>query len=110
MNVSELIEREYNTKTTYNINPEVAKVETTVTKIFSYNPRRLSFTVVNLGDNNIVVAPDSGVTLTRGIFLVKNGGTMNMIWNEDFEMSCFEWYAIADTAACEIFAMEVMTL
>ena len=109
MNVVELLERVYGVKTTHSINPEVAQVETTLTKILSFNPKRVSFILINLGANFLTVAPDPLVSATRGIYLVPNGGTLSMVWTEDFEMPTFEWFGIADTAACEIFVMEVLT-
>lgn len=109
MNVSDLLEAQFGIKTVHSVNPEVDQVAITLTKIMSYNPRRASFVLVNLGANFITVAPDSNVSLTRGIYLVPNGGTLSMIWNEDFELPTFEWYAIADTAACDIYILEVLT-
>ena len=109
MNVAELLEREYGVKTSHAINPEVAQVETTLTKVLSYNPKRVSFVLINLGADFMTVAPDSLVSVNRGIYLVPNGGTLSMVWTEDFEMPTFEWFAIADTAACAIFVLEVLT-
>ena len=109
MNVAELLEREYGVKTTYAINPEVAQVKTTLTKILSYNPKRVSFILINLGSDFLCVSPDSLVSVTRGIYLVPNGGTLSMVWTEDFEMPTFEWFGMANTAACEIFVLEVLT-
>lgn len=110
MNVTDLLERQFGIKTIHAVNPEVDQVAITLTKILSYNPRRASFVLINLGANFISVAPDPGVLLTRGIYLVPNGGTLSMVWNEDFELPTFEWYAIADTAPCDIYALEVLTL
>ncbi|GAJ14833.1 unnamed protein product, partial [marine sediment metagenome] len=94
MNVAELLERQYGVKTTYSINPEIAQVEITLTKILSYNPKRVSFILVNMGADFITVAPDPLVSDTRGIYLVPNGGTLSMSWTEDFEMPTLEWFGI----------------
>lgn len=110
MNVTDLLEQQFGIKTTHNINPEVDQVDITLTKLLSYNPRRASFVLINLGANFITVAPDPRVLTTRGIYLVPNGGTLSMVWNEDFELPTFEWYGIADTAACDIYILEVLTL
>jgi len=109
MNVAELLEKQYGVKTTYSINPEVGQVKTTLTKILSYNPKRVSFVLINLGADFITVAPDPLVSTTRGIYLVPNGGTLSMAWMEDFEMPTLEWFGLADTAACAIFVLEVLT-
>lgn len=108
MNVAELLEREYGVKTVYNINPEVAQVATSVTKVLNFNPRRVAFILVNLGANILHVAPEGDVSSSKGIYLVANGGTLTMVWTEDFEMPTFEWYAIATTSANNIFVLEVL--
>lgn len=110
MNVAELLEQQFGVKTTHNVNPEVDQVATTVTKILSYNPRRLAFIMVNLGANEVCIAPDAGVLLTRGIYLAKTGGTLTIVWTEDFEMPTFEWYGIANTAAANFYVLEVLTM
>jgi len=110
MNVHELLEQQFGVSSVYEINPEVDEIShLAVTKFLSYNPRRLSFVLVNLGATEIVVAPDNSVLLDKGIHLVAAGGTLSMVWTEDFEMPTFEWYGIAKTAACKIYVLEVLT-
>lgn len=109
MNVAELLEREFKVKTTYNINPEVDAIETTITKVLSYNPRRIGFILVNLGANFVTISPNADVSLTKGIYLVANGGTFSAVWNEDFELPTLQWFGIADTAAADLFILEVLT-
>lgn len=109
MNVHELLEKQFGVSSIYDVNPEVPQLEITITRFLPYNPRRLSFVLVNLGATEIVVGPDSSVTLEKGIHLVAAGGTLSMVWTEDFEMPTFEWYGIAKTAACKIYVLEVLT-
>ena len=109
MNVADLLEKQFGIKSTYNVNPEVDQVAVTKTRILDGNPRRVSFILVNLGAVFITVSPNADVSLTKGIYLVPNGGTLSMVWTEDFEMPTMEWYAIANGANSEIFVMEVLT-
>lgn len=109
MNVQELLEKQFGVKSTYNENPEVNQIAATLTKFLSYNPRRISFVLINLSAVFITVAPDADVSLTRGIYLVPNGGTLSMSWTEDFEMPAMEWYGIANGAAADIYVLEVLT-
>lgn len=111
MNVQELLEQQYGVKTVYETNPLVPQLEASpvITRFLPYNPRRLSFVLVNLSAVYICVGPDSNVSLTRGIYLVPNGGTLSMVWTEDFEMPTFEWYGLANGAAAEIYVLEVLT-
>ncbi len=110
MNVADLLEKQFGVKTTYGVNPEVDAVAITKTRILDNNPRRLSFVLINLGAVFITVSPNPDVSLTKGIYLVPNGGTLSMVWTEDFEMPTMEWYAIANGANSDIFVMEVLTL
>ncbi len=110
MNVDDLLEKQFNVLTTFEINPEVDAVAVTKTRILDNNPRRLSFVLVNLGAVFISISPQSNVSLTRGIYLVPNGGTLSMVWTEDFMMPTFEWWAIANGANANIYVMEVLTL
>lgn len=114
MNVQDLLEKQFGVKSTYNENPETASIAESpaVTKFLSYNPRRISFVVINLSAVTILVAPDVDVQLAptkRGIYLVPNGGTLSMVWTEDFEMPAMEWFAIADGPAADIYCLEVLT-
>ncbi|MBA7584774.1 hypothetical protein ES708_26734 [subsurface metagenome] len=110
MNVDDLLEKQFGVKTTYNVNPEVDLVAVKKTRILDGNPRRVSFVLINLGDVFITVSPTSDVSLTKGIYLVPHGGSLSMVWTEDFEMPTMEWYAIANGANSEIFVLEVLTL
>ena len=114
MNVQDLLEQQYGVKSTYNENPEVSQLAAspTKTKFLSYNPRRISFVLINLSAVSILVAPDVDVAIVpnkRGIYLVPNGGTLSMVWTEDFEMPAMEWYGIADGGVAEIYCLEVLT-
>ncbi|MBA7590088.1 hypothetical protein ES708_32190 [subsurface metagenome] len=115
MNVQDLLEKQFGVKSTYNENPETATIlaSPAKTKFLSYNPRRISFVVINLSAVTVLVAPDVDVAIApnkRGIYLVPNGGTLSMVWTEDFEMPTMEWYAMANGANAEIFVLEVLTL
>ncbi len=108
MNVFQLIAQEYRVKTTYNINPNVSQVAITVTQVLPLNPRRAAFTLVNLGNNYITIAMDNTVSLTKGIYLVPNGGFVHYNWKDDLELPTLDFYAIADTAPSDIFLHETL--
>ncbi len=110
MNVADLLEKQYGVKTTYNVNPLVNQVAATKTRVLDMNPRRVSFALINLGVVFITLSPDPDVSLTRGIYLVPNGGTLGMVWTEDFEMTTMEYFAIANGAASDIYVLETLLL
>lgn len=106
----ELLQTAYGVKTAINVNPEVAQVETTVTKILSYNPNRLGIVISVIGAANVLVAPDNNVSLTRGILLNAAGGSYTLEWDTDFEAVSNEWFAIASGAASAIYVQEIVAV
>ena len=110
MSLASLLGKQFGVKTSYNINPLVTTVGTAVTKVLSYNPMRLGCLIINLSGNLINIAPDNLVSSTRGILLGSNGGTYTLLFNEDFELTASEWYAVATGAASSIFIIEVIDL
>ncbi len=108
--LNELLEAHFGLKTSYRINPEVTQVETTVTKVLSYNPNRLGLVIVNNGTANIFLSPLNTVTLGNGIRLVPAGGSITLKWDVDFELVSSEFFGIADGAASAIYLIEIYTL
>ena len=55
----DILQANFGVKTTFNINPVVAQVETTVTKILSGNPNRLGYLIINTGTATIFISPNN---------------------------------------------------
>lgn len=107
--LADLLEREFKVKTSYRLNPtnNTAFVDA-VQPVLGANPKRLGFTIVNMGANILWLAPRDSVADDFGIELVPNGGIINMIWNEDFELVSLPWYGISVAApGTTIFVVEV---
>lgn len=107
--LADMLERMYGVRTTHRINPtdNVAFVAA-VQPVLASNPKRLGFIVVNMGNNPLWLAPRDNPADNYGIELVANGGTTNMVWDEDFEMVNLPWYGISNAGGTNIFVMEVM--
>ena len=106
--LADMLAREYGVETSYRIDPTgntafVAAVQ----PVLGTNPKRLGFVIVNMGANNLYLAPRSNVAFDYGFVLVPNGGALNMIWNQDFEMVTLPYYGISNAAGTNIFVMEV---
>lgn len=108
MNVAELIEKRYGIKTRTAANPLVAVVQTARTKILPNNPNRLGWMAVNLSGESLFLAFDIDVTTTRGILLTPNGGSVGLIYEEDFEATCWEVFAVSAAGPSEIFIVEIL--
>ncbi len=106
----DLLEEHFGVKTSYNENPEVIQVEVTVTKVFAYNPNRLGLVIINTSGFPILVGYKNDVSVGNGILLVANGGSLSLIWNEDFELVASEVFAIADGGAATIYSNETVSI
>jgi len=106
----ELLEEHFGVKTSFNENPEVTQVEITVTKLFAYNPNRLGLVVVNTSAFPIYVGYKNDVAVGSGILLVANGGTLALVWNEDFELVASEVFAIASGGAAICYTNETVSI
>lgn len=87
-------------------NPLVDEVDIAVTRILPNNPKRLSFTFVNLSANVIYIAPSNQVAATAGIRLAPNGGMIVVQWDRDFEMVSHDWYATAGANNSAVYMLE----
>lgn len=111
--LAELLAKEYGVKTSYRIDPtgNTAFVNA-VQQILATNPKRLGYVVVNMGAEPLFIAPNSQVSSATpyGIQLVANGGIINMVWNEDFEMVSLPWYAMSTAVGTDVFVMEIQLI
>ena len=108
MNVAELIEKRYGMRTRTESH-SFTNLDTGIhTKILANNPNRLGWMAVNLGAVNIFVAFDTAVSLTRGILLTPNGGSMTSLYEEDFEATCWNVYGMAEGDDGNLFIVEIL--
>jgi len=95
MNVAELIEKRFGMVTRANANPLVDEVNIAITRVLPNNPNRLAWIILNLSANNVFIALDNDCSPAHGILLTPNGGSATMIYEEDFEATCWEVYGVA---------------
>jgi hypothetical protein len=93
---------------TYNVNPVVSSIGTTITEIARHNPRRLGLTIVNLSSNTLYVAPDNSVSSSRSILLPSNGGGLSLSADDDFILPMVNWFAVASGASSAVYVIEVV--
>jgi hypothetical protein len=102
------IAKEIGIPTEPRVNPDTGSVGVAVVRVLPNNPNRFGFIIINLGLSAVYVAPDRAVSATRGIRLAPSGGSFSANWREDFQLVGWDWYAIADAAAQDVFVMEVV--
>lgn len=108
MNVAELIQKRFGMVTRAQANPLVEECDIARTRILPNNPNRLAWIILNLSANNVFIALDKEVADTHGILLTPNGGSATMIYEEDFEATCWEVFGSASADNSDIFALEVV--
>lgn len=108
MNVAQLIEKRFGMVTRAQANPLVDEVDIARTKVLPNNPNRLAWIILNLSGNNVFIALDMDVGDDHGILLTPNGGSASMIYEEDFEATCWEVFGVAAADNSDVFALEVV--
>ena len=109
MTLAELIDKKFGVKTTHRINPVTDTVGTSATRILGNNPNRLAWLVVNLSSNTVYLGFDRDVSPNKGIFLSPNGGSCQMLYDEDFHSVGYEVFAKAD-AESKIYVVEIVII
>ena len=80
------------------------------TKLCDNNPNWLELILSNVGDYGIYIHTSVDYTIPTGVLLTPNGGFLSMMWNEDFDITGYQWYGYADTLAGELTVMEVISI
>lgn len=91
-----------------NLDALVAAVAATPTQLLKNDPNRLSLTIVNTSAVIMYVWPNNMVAAAKGIALAAGGGTMNLVWDEDFDSVGLEWWAIAAGGGATFAMIEVV--
>ena len=94
-----LIEDRFGSTVIAVINRTVSAIGVVAERLMIQDSDRVGFLVVNLSANDLYIMTDPLVTATRGIKAGPNGGSISVVWFEDFEITAWEWSAIASGAA-----------
>lgn len=87
--------------------PVDSTMTTTVSQIVRANPARVALLLVNLGANAVMVWLDEGVSLTRGIRIGPNGGSMLLAVSTDFTLPARAWYGRTISSTSDITSLEL---
>lgn len=108
--LDDLISARYKVRTTHRINPIAENpIINAVQQALGANPKRLGFIVINLGINNCWLAPNDRVADDYGYIILPGGGSVHMLYREDWSMVTLPWFVIGVAApGTNIFVHEVM--
>lgn len=85
-------------------------VATTRTTVLPADQNRLAATLINLGSNPVYITPAGEPSTTLGIRIAPNGGSVAMVWDEDYFLVGREWAAVTDTSTSTVLRLEVMSI
>lgn len=110
MPLDELLKERFKVRTRAVENPKaITAASTTAQLILSNNPNRLGFVITNLGATVCYIGLGNDVTAaTKGIRLDANGGSVSMIWDEDFIVVAWAWWIIAASGTPAVYAIEIV--
>ncbi len=103
----DLITARFGVQTELRLDPVTNTVGVTPVVVLTNNPDRLSVLVVNLSAVGVYLKPAPNVSASSGVKLNANGGTFSLLWEEDFHLTGYEWWAIAEAAGASILVVEV---
>jgi len=106
--LTQLIDEKFGVRVRPVINPLISSVGTTPARLFANNPNRFAFLVVNLSGNELYILNENTVSPTRGILLVAYGGTYVGLWNEEFHLVGWEWWAVGSAAGTNLLSLELV--
>lgn len=107
--LDELILVQLGVRTTQRVNDQLSSVGTTAARAVIQDPNRVAFTLVNLSVNILYTGPFPNVSATRGFRLNPSGGLITVLYSEDFHLTGWEWFVIADAAASTLLTVEWLT-
>ena len=80
-------------------------------RVLKQDPTRIFFLVVNTGAVPVFLQPAVGTAPqggSNGVRLEANGGAATTWWEEDGEVTAYEWNGVASAAGGVVFVMEVV--
>lgn len=104
----ELIDLEHGVRTREREGGEDTTITSSASLILRNDSSRLAFIVINLGDSEVFIRPDRAPSATVGMRIGPNGGSLSMLWREDFSLVGKEFWAVAPVASATIYILEIL--
>ena len=109
MPLAQLLEERFKVRTRVVVNPLRASVGTTAQLLFSNNPNRLAWVIVNTHATQVLyISFTNDVSQALGIRVDPAGGMATMVWDEDFETTGWVIWGLGSGATTTIYAYEVV--
>lgn len=79
---------------------------TSVEQFLRGSPSRVAFTLTNLGVNPVFIWSDAQVSATRGLRAGPNGGSITVIYDQDFARVSYPWFMVSSGGTSTVAIME----
>jgi len=86
--------------------PRVLSAGVTPAILIQQNINRVGFFIVNFSASEIFISPLPGVTVTTGIAIPANSGTLFISATEDIALPTLRWYAVTSVASAQMLLVE----
>ncbi len=104
----ELINERFGVRTRSNDNPVTTAMTTTSQLIARNDSSRLALSIVNLGQQVVNVRNKDAPSATLGFAVGPNGGSLTLVWDEDFNMVGHDWFGLTPSGTSTLFVQEVL--
>jgi len=108
MGLKDLLQRQFGVRTRPILNRLVTTVGTTVAMILPVDSNRLAFVLVNLSAVPVYVLPAPDVSSIKAILLAAGGGSLIVIFDQDFDLTGWEWYGLSSSGTVNILTLEIV--
>ena len=103
-----LIDNTFGVSTRAAENREDTSMSTTSSIVLRNDATRLAATIVNLGSNDVYVRPDGPASSSAGVIIAKNGGSLSLIFRDDFSLVGKEWQGATGSSTSTLYISEVL--
>ena len=107
---AELLARHFGADNVTIVGPRPVTVGTTAARLLSNNPSRVGFLIVSLGEEEVHLLPQAGVSSSAGITLAGDGASLEVTTPEDWTLPSLEWFAVASLVAVTVLITEAVLL
>jgi hypothetical protein len=102
----ELLETRYDVKSTGKVKTVEITETLPATEVAQLNPNRSGLLFSNTSTAIIYLSLEKAMGLTDGIILTPSGGSFSVNWFEDFYITGWSWYAVANAAGGKLTVVE----
>lgn len=103
-----LVDKQFGVRTRAAENRGIIAITTTPAIVLRNDSARLAFTIINLGQSDVFIRPNTDPSATVGIRIGPNGGTASFQFDEDYNSVGLEWRAVTAAGTSTLYTLEIL--